>query len=79
MMSDVVVRGLLRHHSALAKIALGAGFTYGFVYTTNHGQSPFEAMAYGSEGGAGGARAGAGEGARASRVVARDAVATRAA
>ena len=54
-----VVQGLLRHHSTLAKVALGAGFTYGFVYTTNHGRSPFEAMAYGEDAG-GVARAGSG-------------------
>jgi len=39
--SDAIARVVLRHHNSLAKIALGAGFTYGFVYTTNVGESPF--------------------------------------
>jgi hypothetical protein len=37
-------RALVRHHSALARVALGSGFCYGFVYTTRTGRSPMREL-----------------------------------
>ena len=43
-------RALVRHHSALARVALGGGFCYGFAYTTRTGRSPMRELWSGTNG-----------------------------
>ena len=43
-------RALVRHHSALARVALGGGFCYGFAYTTRTGRSPMRELWGGTNG-----------------------------
>ena len=43
-------RALVRHHSALARVALGGGFCYGFAYTTRTGRSPMRELWSGTTG-----------------------------
>lgn len=42
-MSSSVPRFLMRHHTTIAKASLLAGFGYGFAFTLQKGQSPYDA------------------------------------